>query len=104
MNIKQLFKRPTLFKTISVLLPLLFIFAIILNRSVEIFRIHDNLHWIYQYGKLSSLIIGYGVLPISILNFLFIISEQAELKNRYLWIMIGFIPFIYFLIVFLYRI
>ena len=43
----------------------------------------------------------YGMTINVILNFLFIISEQAELKNRYLWIMIGFIPFIYFLIVFL---
>lgn len=94
MNIKQLFKRPTLFKTIAVLLPLLFIFAIILNRSVEIFRIGD-LRWIYQYGSFISLAIFFGVLPISLLNAILLYFEK-NIKNKIIFLLINLLPLLYF--------
>ncbi|WP_213189126.1 hypothetical protein [Cloacibacterium caeni] len=96
MNIKELFKRPTLFKTIAVLIPLLFVSSIILKRYIEIFRIGD-LRWIYQYGSFISLAIFFGVLPISLLNAILLYFEK-NIKNKIIFLLINLLPLLYFIL------
>ena len=97
MKIQDFFRRPTLFKLIAVFCPIIFILGMFIGHIVQPYRGT----WIYRYGLLISLLLSFGAIPISVINSLFIVSTKF-LKNKFIFLLIGLFPLLYFIIMFAY--
>lgn len=82
----------------GLLIVLIWLFSMTLSYLVEPFR--GRIIWIYQYGKMISLLMFLGLIFSSLLNTIFLISEnKPDSKNNLIWIFISTIPFLYFVFI-----
>ena len=76
----------------------MFVFGFGLGELFESFRFSDY-RWIYRYGMLSSDLLVFGSIGWSLLHPIIIWSEKkSDLKKYLVWIFIGMIPILYFLL------
>ncbi len=83
----------------AIIIPGIFISALIISSFVERFRVNQNLRWIYEYGKDFSLIIGYGAVVWSIVNSILILKDlKTERPKKILWFLLSAATFLYLFI------
>lgn len=74
------------------------IMGMLIGSYVQRFRVSDY-RWVYQYGSYLNMIMVLGSLTWSFAHPLFVWMERkSEWKKSLIWILIGLIPVLYFLI------
>ena len=72
--------------------------GMLIGNYVESYRI-SNYRWVYEYGKLINFIMVFGSLGWSFFHPLIVWSNNRAVWKKYLiWILIGLIPLLCFLI------
>lgn len=87
------------YKRILIIAIILFLVSFLFMRVSEIFRMNEELKWIYKYSHLFYI---FFVLPLNLFIFIanpIIILQNKKFTFKIIWLIIGLIPFLFYLII-----
>ena len=89
-------------KITSILIIGICLTGILLGNYIQIFRV-SNYRWAYQYGNYLNFVMVLSSVGWSFFHPLIILSDRksqnkTKWKEQFIWSLVGFIPFLYFLI------
>ena len=76
MRLLSWYRNLSLLKKTSIFICGLFIFGILINKYVELFRLSENYRWIYEKGKLIGDLVVLASLTFSLINFFLLLFQH----------------------------
>lgn len=83
-------------KTFSIFITTIFVSGFLVGRFTQQFRYIEHLRWIYHFGWISCYIFHFTALISSFIFLICLLKKDLNLniKYKFLWILLGLIPFL----------